>query len=220
MCYSAMLKQDAQRLGLKYEIRIGDEHPDFRLEPWSVRVFPHQVFPVVRELHQEREILEMNYSLIPKWSDARKPKFATYNARIETLCDKATWKEPAKRNHCIVPLTSFFESCHDGTHAGNIVEFSSIKEGEVLSAAGIWDEWTCKTTGEKLLSFAIITTKPSPFIERTGHDRSPVFLATDSALEWIKEGNWNCNKAKSFLDEHAVHPALDVKIERALKSSK
>lgn len=213
-----MLKQDAQSLGLKYDLRLG--HEFLEQEQFAIRVFPHQLFPVVRELNGKREALKMSYSLVPRWSDTQKPKFATYNARIETLCEKATWEEPAKKQHCIVPITSFFESCHDGTHAGNIVEFSSVKQDEVLSAAGLWEEWVCKKTGEKVLSFAIITTQPSPFIERTGHDRSPVFLPTDSAIEWIAQKNWNCSRAVSFLKEHNTHPALNVSIERALKSSK
>ncbi len=213
MCYSAMLKQDAKKLGLNFNARIQVDGIEF----FNIRVFPHNPFPVVLSENGENVIKMFNYSLVPYWSKERKPKFATYNARVESVCTKASWKEPIKNQRCLVAMTSFFESCREGTHAGNMVEFYSKNNNEILTAAGVWDEWKDPDSGEILRSFAIITTKPSAFIQNTGHDRSPLFLPPDAAQTWLGDDEWRCAKASTFLLENATEPALDVKIERPLK---
>lgn len=216
MCYSAMLQQNAKKFGIHYKVRMDE---DFG-ETLKIRVFPHTEYPVIIEKEGTREVHTMNYSLIPSWSKERKPKFSTYNARVETLCKKPTWREPVKTRRCLIGLTSFFESCYSGTHAGNIVEFFPSTEGQLLSAAGIWGEWIDKSTGEIVESFAMITTKPSSFIEKVGHDRSPLFLPESAYSEWLKEKPWTCDRAQEFLLDSYKSPNLDVKIDQELKSKK
>jgi putative SOS response-associated peptidase YedK len=54
----------------------------------EMQVYPHGDFPVVTQ-RVERRIEIMRYSLIPRWAKVEKPKFATYNARVETMSEKA-----------------------------------------------------------------------------------------------------------------------------------
>lgn len=56
-----------------------------------------------------------------------------------------------------------------------------------MVAAGIYDEWINKETGEIIPSFAIVTSDPPPFISEVGHDRCPVFLPKDMQLEWVSQ---------------------------------
>lgn len=212
MCYSAMIRQNAQKYYLTFDVR---QQRDLN-EEWEFRVFPHLEFPVVLELQGERTVQSMYYSLIPKWSKERKPRFATYNARVETLCEKATWRTPIQSQRCLVGLTSFFESCYQGSHAGNVVEFSE-RQGEVLAAAGIYEEWTDPQTGEIVPSFAMITTSSRGFIKDVGHDRSPIFLPNSHFDQWLSPSKVSCIEAKSFLLESGVQPEFSVQIERPLK---
>ncbi len=125
----------------------------------------------------------MSYSLVPSWSKEPKLKFATHNARIETITDKPTWKTPFQRQHCIVPLTSFFEFVYEGPLAGHMIEFKESSHS-LLFAAGLFDHWTAPTPHQNnttqnqnsFFSFTIITTTPSKFILDHGHDRSPLFF--------------------------------------------
>jgi putative SOS response-associated peptidase YedK len=213
MCYSAMIRQNAKKYAMKFDIRQQPEDDD---EFWDYRVFPHQEFPVVLEVHGERRVEWMVYSLIPKWSKERKPKFATYNARLETLCEKATWKAPIQTQRCLVGLTSFFESCYQGSHAGNIVEFVE-ETGDIIAAAGIYEQWMDPSTGEVVDSFAIITSEPMPFIKDVGHDRSPVFVNPKYYGDWLKPQKMSCDEARSFLLEAKLVPTLKVDIERPLR---
>lgn len=209
MCYSAMIKQSAKKFGLIFNVREQIDIDEF----WEHRVFPHQEFPVVLETNEGRYVKWMNYSLVPKWSKVRKPKFVTYNARVESICEKATWKQPIQSQRCLIGFNSFFESCYEGTHAGNVVEFSSK---ELVTAAGIYEQWVDKTTGEVVDSFAMITTTPSPFIKNVGHDRSPVFLPASTFEEWLNPKKMSCSAAKEFLLQKKIQPEFEVEIERPL----
>jgi len=159
----------------------------------------------------------MNYSLIPKWSKVARPKFATYNARIETITEKPSWKTPLQSQHCIVPLDAFYESCYEGSHAGNIVKFKS-KNSNPLPVAGIWEEWVNQSTGEVIPSFAVITREPTKYIQKIGHDRSPLFLNQEAIQDWLSPVKRNAEDCKNFLLDNFEEPDLEVAIDRPLKS--
>jgi putative SOS response-associated peptidase YedK len=209
-----MISQKAQALKMIYKLN------QYQLEgeTVSLRTFPHTPFPVVVKEQDQRVIKLMNYSLIPSWSKMRKPKFSTYNARLESICEKPTWKTSVVQRRCLVPLTSFFESCYEGSHAGNIVEFRA-KDQKPWTVAGVTSEWLDKDTGEIVESFAIITTQPSDYIEGVGHDRSPLFLHSDHWDDWIEAEFKNCQQATDFLQQsHAPLKDSEVIIERPLKA--
>ncbi|QDK38252.1 SOS response-associated peptidase [Bdellovibrio sp. NC01] len=145
---------------------------------------PHSSAPVIIAPQGEMQVEYMNFSLIPSWSTERKPKFATYNARIEEVLTKPSWKEPFATRHCIVVMDQFFEFAAMGLFEGHKIGISA-KDTTSLFAAGIWDQWFDKQTGHFVRSFAILTTEPTPQILEAGHDRSPIFLDPDDCTEWI-----------------------------------
>lgn len=184
-------------------------------ESISYRAFPHQDFPVIIKDNNELVLKVMNYSLIPTWSKVAKPKFATYNARVETIDEKPTWIKPLESTRCLVPITAFYESCYEGTHAGNIVEFHS---NDFITLAGVYNSWVNKDTGEVIDSFAVITKEPYPFVKKVGHDRSPIYLDEAYHKGWLDQNLKKIKDVKEFLLDLKDEPNLDVKIERPLKS--
>ncbi len=175
------------------------------------RALPHSQAVVVTK----DGITVMNFSLIPSWSPEPKVKYATYNARLETVEEKNTWRGPLIKNHCFVPMNAFIEPIYDGELGGHMVSFESET---LMYAAGIYDAWINKKTGEVLESFAIITSDPSPFVKNIGHDRQPVFLDLEAAKEWtIRKGS--AKELKAFLAEHSMTPSFKATIDRPLKSA-
>jgi putative SOS response-associated peptidase YedK len=96
------------------------ERPPVHFVPKQI-VYPHTPAPVIVEGQDSRQIRAMNYSLVPSWSRTRKPKFATYNARVEEVLNKPSWEKPFESRHCLVSIREFYDG--------------------VLTAAGIWDTW-------------------------------------------------------------------------------
>lgn len=147
-------------------------------------IYPHTAAPVILNANESLELRLMNYSLIPSWSKERKPKFATYNARVEEVLNKPSWKEPFKSRHCLVPVKFFIESVYEGPFAGHNISIEA-KDHHLLSAAGIWDTWLDKSTGKIIESMAIITGLPPKDVLEAGHDRCPIFLPEETWNEWL-----------------------------------
>ena len=56
----------------------------------------------------------------------------------------------------------------------------------LFAFAGIWDRIKDKTTGEKVNSFAIITTTVNPLIAKLGYKRMPVILLNEDESTWLR----------------------------------
>lgn len=189
------------------------EVPNFLLS--GNTIFPHTPGLAIYENMGPRKADIMNFGLIPSWSKERKPKFASYNARIETVMEKPTWKAAFKNRHCLVPISVFYESVYEGDYAGNTISIRAEKS-ELMTAAGIWESWTDKTTGEIVNSYAILTTEPPLQIRTAGHDRCPIFLKSNAFSEWLiddPQKNWI-----QFLETNSDSINFTFKAESKLKS--
>lgn len=179
---------------------------------YSEYVFPHKPAVVI----EKGKKTVMSYSLVPSWSKERKPKFATYNARIESIIEKPTWKTSFVSNHCIVPMSSFIEPIYAGEFGGYMVGFSS---DDPMYAAGISNLWIDKETGEKIPTFAMIMKEPYKFVEQIGHDRSPVLLSAAASKEWLASEGEDPELLRDFLLDNVMpYEKFKVAKLRALKS--
>ena len=57
----------------------------------------------------------------------------------------------------------------------------------LLMAAGLWDEWKNRETGERLKSCTMIVTEPDDFAAEI-RDRMPVFLMEEHFAPWLSAG--------------------------------
>jgi putative SOS response-associated peptidase YedK len=182
------------------------------------KIFPSSLAPVVYQEDNKFFFLSlMRFGLIPSWSKEVSFKFATHNARLETVASKASFKKAFIKHHVFVPMTGFMESVYEGAHAGNVIEFFPAKK-DFLYAAGIYDEWIDPNGGEIHKSFSIITHDPLEFVKVNGHDRSPIFLDIKNAFEWLKLENKKAKDLENFLLENRYTPHLETRIERPLKA--
>lgn len=212
MCASYMIKQrNPSHLHLPYDLRIDDFE-----QYLGTLIVPHRNAPVIRRTTGGPEIVEMKFSLLPSWSKDPKVKFATHNARLETIDEKPTWKKVFIQKHCLVPLSDFIEPIYENEFAGKMVAFSAADD-TIMLAAGVWDEWVNKETGEVIPSFSIITHDPPHFIENIGHDRCPVFLSPADGAEWLKSEGQNPADLKNFLLESQAEIDFKVAPHRDMK---
>ena len=209
MCsnYSTNARKD---LFQSYGVEVSDD-----FEPIDERFYPGSLAPIIIEGDETLKLDKFNFSLIPSWSAEPKVKFATHNARIETVIEKATWKKPFLSQHCLVPISGFFESVYEGDFAGNVIKFQK-PDKSLLFAAGIYDIWKSASGSEVIRSFTILTTEPTEFILKNGHDRSPIFLDFANGDEWIhlqSEGE----SMRQFLLDKNQKPELSIELDRPLK---
>lgn len=140
--------------------------------------------------------LEAKWSLTPYWSETATPKYATFNARAETLATSRTFREPFRRRRCVVPVSAYYEwrkqaqpglFDDNGRGAGSLKEraqpyFVRPRQGALL-LAGVWDRW--RRGGAAVDSFAVVTTVASDQLAFL-HHRQPLSLAPQDARVWLR----------------------------------
>lgn len=210
MCASYMIKQRQNVWQDFYHVKRSDIEDFFDL-----LIVPHHMAPAYVLENGDIVMKPMRFSLVPRWSKEARPKFATHNARLETVAEKPTWKEAFQKRHCLIPMTDFIEPIYDGNFAGNMVAFHR-QGGDLLFAAGIWEEWTNRETGEFIESFAVVTSNPPQFIFDTGHDRCPMFLDAERGKEWLFLSEKPTTMIE-FLEANRDDVAFDVEIQRPMK---
>ena len=185
-------------------------------QPIREKILPHQMSPVVYAEQDQRVVREMNFSLIPSWSKTARPKFATHNARVESLLEKPTWRGPVGRSRALVPLSSFIEPVYSGQFSGNMVVFTPVSD-DVLVAAALYDRWVDAVSGDTLFSFSIVTGEPGSFVRQVGHDRQPIFLQKNAWAEWLDPKLTDGDTALAVLQRYACTPQLQAHVDRGLK---
>jgi len=133
------------------------------------------------------------WGLVPGWIKNNEAKAqiwnSTLNARGETIFKKASFRESAKYQRCLLYLDGFYEHHH---YAGKTYPFFiSRKDGEPFPVAGLWAEWIDRETHSKLVSFTIVTTHANETMSLIHNNpkldgpRMPVILPEETSNKWL-----------------------------------
>jgi len=133
------------------------------------------------------------WGLVPFWAKDISIGNKMINAKAETITEKPSFKNPFKRKRCLVLSDGFYEwkKEKEGKTPFRII----MKDEGLFSMAGIWDSWK-GPEGNKINSFAIITTAPNAQMENI-HRRMPVILHPDQEKAWL--GNTDPVELQGFL---------------------
>jgi putative SOS response-associated peptidase YedK len=178
------------------------------------RVYPKWWANVIIMENQKEVIKRMRYLLLPGFCQSKKfgkinpytKKFNenknTYNARLDKLEERMSWKGLFRRRHGVVPIRSFFEWV---THSGEKRQIRFFPEkNDIIYLACLWDTWFSQDGNMSLNSFAVITDNPNPEVLEMGHDRTPVALSEDVISNWLNmENQDNRNQVYEILNERA-----------------
>jgi len=192
MCGRYNLVTDAQALVDFFEI----ERTLFDAAELTPRynIAPGQDVPIVRETGEGREVALAHWGLVPHWSKQARPKYATINARAETVADKPTYREAFRHKRCLIPATGFYE-WHQ--QAGQKIPYHiHVPEGELFAFAGLWDRWDKEGSGFD--SCSIIVTGANATMQPI-HERMPVILNPAQYNSWLNVGHFNRAQLESLL---------------------
>jgi putative SOS response-associated peptidase YedK len=193
MCFYYALSHKAQSLKNRYQLKLDlefDPVPDFPGEPrFYVSGFDYPKMPVI--LGESPPILRvLQWGLVPFWAktpeEAREIRAHTLNARSDSIFIKPSFKNAIKRRRCLVPADGFYEwRLYQGK---KYPYFIYQKDREIFSFAGIWDEWTDRSTGEALRTFSILTTEANALLTKIHNTkkRMPVILPKSQEWKWLE----------------------------------
>jgi putative SOS response-associated peptidase YedK len=134
-------------------------HFDLDLPVTSVHdVFPTYPGPIILKSHNtDRVAIGLaRFGLLPSWAKEETFGRKTYNARVETVAEKPSYKHAwTKRHYALALADAFYEPCYE---SGKAVR-TAIQQAnqDPMAIASIWDTWIEPDTGELIVSFSMLT---------------------------------------------------------------
>lgn len=179
MCGRFVQDGDREAVAGEFGVAVG-EAEEFRR---SYNIAPTQTVGAVRAGGAGREYAALRWGLVPAW--AKDASFASklINARAETLLEKPSFREAYKKRRCLVPASGFYE--WETTPSGKRPHFFFLKDADLFSFGGLWEEWLDRETGEMVETFAIVTTEANELLRRV-HERMPVIIGREDRDLWLR----------------------------------
>ena len=151
----------------------------------------------------QRSLDVMRWGLVPFWAKDIKVGFANINAKAEGVETRPAFREAFARRRCLVPFDCFYEwKKLDKERQPYAV---ALSDRRLMALAGLWENWR-SPAGERVRSFAIVTTAPNALLADV-HDRMPVILASENWPAWLGERQTGPAELKSLL---RPYPAEDM----------
>jgi len=219
MCFSVNVNLVKEELENRFGATLID--PDKYRPSYYYHAFGLPKMPAVCSGMPGR-IQLLQWGLIPSWiktrNDANAIRFKTFNARSETLLQKPSFSSSVRTRRCIIPVKGFFEWQHVGDD--KIPWYIYHSENEIITIAGIYDEWVENTTGEVFNTFSIITTDANDLLAEIHNSgkRMPAILYNSKEKKWL-DSSTSSNEAISLLNPcpsgllkaHTIGPLVNDK---------
>lgn len=203
MCGRARLPTDYSEIKIK--LRLGAHAPALNLRPsWNIAPTQDMLCVLRDPATGERFPRLMRWGLIPSWSKDEKMKYATFNAKAETIDTTASFRGAWKAGRrCLVVTDGFYE-----WRKGDRQPFAvARRKGALTVMAGLWEEWT-SPSAETIASCTVITTDANDLVAPL-HNRMPVILAEKDWPLWLGEVPTTAQALKALL---VPYPSADMEL--------
>lgn len=129
-----------------------------------------------------RTVTSASWGLVPAWSKTLGQVGRPINARVETLREKPAFHDALQRRRGVAVADGFYEWQREGTARHPV--WIHPRAGELCLMAALWESWRDPASGQRLESFAIITTAASEEMAWL-HDRMPLLIPPSSVDAWL-----------------------------------
>ncbi|MCF7793359.1 MAG: SOS response-associated peptidase [Candidatus Cloacimonetes bacterium] len=169
----------------------------------NFNVAPGQIIPIVMTVHSKKILEPVKWGLVPFWAKDPKIGYRMINTRAETINQKPSFKAAFRYRRCLIPANGFYEWKKPEKQP----YFIHLKDRELFTFAGIWEEWH-HPDGSSLRTCSIITTQANE-IMREIHDRMPVILPRQDEEKWLQQNEQKelLNLLKPYIsDDMEIYP--------------
>ncbi len=122
------------------------------------------------------------------------------NARSETVCEKASFRNAMKRRRCVVPADAYYEWLKLGA-GGRKVERKPYlfhrRDGAPMALAGLWETYV-GADGAEIDTACILTTEANAATVAV-HDRMPAILEHGDVAAWLDCDDAPADEAAALL---------------------
>ncbi|MBR6090740.1 MAG: SOS response-associated peptidase [Anaerolineaceae bacterium] len=144
--------------------------------------YPGRGIPAV--INAAERVVEILYwGLIPSWAKDISIAKHTFNARCETLREKASYKMAYLRRRCLIPATAYYE--WRIANDRKIPYKFSLRGTKAFMLAGLWEYWV-DSSGNEVYSATVVTCPAGRGLEAY-HDRMPVVFDKYNCWQWMED---------------------------------
>ena len=147
-----------------------------------------QVAAVRQNKAKDRELVQLQWGLIPSWAKEASIGHKMINARSETAYEKPSLQQALRTRRCLFPASGFYEWEKVGKE--RIPHYIRLHGGDLRAMAGLWESWK-SPTGELIEACAILTTTANNLVKNI-HGRMPVCPRGTFYLLPVKKNNYLC----------------------------
>lgn len=132
-----------------------------------------------------RQLRVMSWGLVPSWAKDRRTQGRMFNARVESVADKAAFRAAYAKRRCLVPADGWYEwRVVDGPNGpAKQPLYMTPPDGHSIAFAGLYEFW--RNGDEPTLSTCTIITTPSVGALAEVHDRMPLVLPRAGWARWL-----------------------------------
>ncbi len=162
-----------------------DEVADVEIRP-SWNIAPTQPVPIVLEKRDDhrRLVTTARWSLVPPFATTLTLSYPTFNARSETVCEKASFRGAVVHQRALVPADAYYEWHTEGKFK---TPYAVSADEGLLAFAALYSWWRESPSSDWVLTVTILTmAAPEPIAWL--HDRTPVVLAREDWGVWLDRG--------------------------------
>lgn len=183
MCFHSKLSKSAQELQNRFKAKIENEA---LFTPTIYNGFQFPTTPVITN-KQPDKIQFYSWGLIPFWAKDDSIKKNTLNARIETIHEKPSFRNSVN-NRCLILADGFYEWQWLDDKGKQKQKYElTLPDNELFAFAGLYSEWTDKSTGEIINTYTILTTEANELMCKIHNTkkRMPVIVSADNEQTWL-----------------------------------
>ncbi|MDX8469284.1 SOS response-associated peptidase [Mesorhizobium sp. VK23B] len=130
----------------------------------------------------DRQAMLVRWGLIPAWVKDTKEFPLLFNARLEGVLEKASFKTAMRHRRALVPASGFYEWQQSGSSKGQPY-WIRPRRGGVVAFAGLVETYA-EPGGSEMDTGAILTTHANAGIAHI-HDRMPVVIEERDFARWL-----------------------------------
>lgn len=186
MCYTVNINLTRNALEKRFGAKFSD--PASYKPGYYFNAFDIPDLPVI-QTENPGSIGLLKWGLIPFWvrnaSAAEEIRRKTFNARMETIREKPSFRGSVESKRCLVLCRGFYE--WQQREKEKIPHYIYLEGEPPIALAGLYENWTDRETGEVISTCTIITTAANSRMERIHNTkkRMPVILSPDNEKMWI-----------------------------------
>lgn len=175
------MRTNTSELAEIFDAEVRDAEAFEELGP-RYNLAPTQPVTVVLQRDDGRFIELHRWGLVPAWADSPAAGARLINARAETVATSSAFRASFLKRRCVIPADGFYEWLRDGKTRKPFLIHAS--DDRPLAFAGLWAPWRDPSSGEWLLSAAVVTTASNGTVSEL-HNRMPAILSPDEWPLWM-----------------------------------